>query len=91
MREGHLRPVAGQVRVVREEGGQVKTLQLKTIIKELGQGQPILIETPAKVQVVGFDEVWLLNPAAHPETTTLTSRSGCLPANRPCRRPSSAS
>jgi hypothetical protein len=57
-------PVLEKIGAFTRKAAEVKASELDQVSKELGQGQAVLIETPNKVLVVGFDEMWTPNPAS---------------------------
>jgi len=46
-----------------KQAADLPELELDSVRREIGQGEVILVETPDKVKVVSFDDVWVRNPA----------------------------
>jgi hypothetical protein len=57
-------PLTERIEKLTREADDLPQLELDQLRSRIGEGETILLETPAKVEVVSFDDVWVHNPAA---------------------------
>jgi len=57
-------PLLARIKTLTAQADELPQLELDQIRDRIGEGETILVETPTKVEVVAFDDVWPRNPAA---------------------------
>jgi hypothetical protein len=57
-------PMRDRIAAFQEKAADVGEAELDALRRQIAQGMAILVETPERVKVVAFDEVWVRNPKA---------------------------
>jgi hypothetical protein len=60
-------PLVERIKAFNKQATDLPELELDKVRDRIGEGEAVLIETPAKVQVVSFDDVWVRNRASGAE------------------------
>lgn len=60
-------PLVERIKAFNKQAADLPELELDKVRDQIGEGEAILIETPVKVQVVSFDDVWVRNRAGGEE------------------------
>jgi len=61
-------PIRQRIEAFDKAAADLPELELDAVRRDISQGEAILIETPDRVKVISFDEVWINNPNATGET-----------------------
>jgi len=56
-------PIRRRIEAFDKAAADLPELELDAVRRDISQGEAILIETPDRVKVISFDEVWVNNPA----------------------------
>jgi hypothetical protein len=56
-------PLVERIKAFTKQAADLPELELDKVRDQIGEGNAILIETPTRVQVVSFDDVWVRNRA----------------------------
>jgi len=60
-------PLVERIKAFTKQAADLPKLELDKVRDQIGEGEAILIETPTRVQVISFDDVWVRNRAGGQE------------------------